>query len=366
MSDRVRSTSALVTALIALVVSGVSVGVSVDQTDGGGHKTRTIEFHVNQGKGDGAPTAAVSVPAAAAQQVAAAFPDKGMRDETPPLAQQVAPGQLTAAQQAAARIRATQAPLPTAGATQGVPGCETRFVQNQSSRNGVRPQQIWLHYTVSHNVPGYADMLSVLHLFDTRAFQASSNFLIDGEGHCYYMVPIENKSWAQAAANPFAVSIEVIDYGNEATYMASPGYLKLSQVVLTISQRTGIPIVQGEVRGCVPVKRGVVQHADGGICSGGHHDINPFSLAQQIRVIQGIVAKLSAPPITAGQRKRCTELNTRRRASRAYHRRYRRPGGRTLTPHERRRNARLRAGFRSHHLRCLVGPPGKKGTLLRG
>lgn len=356
-----------VLAVVASILASLSLLVTVvTSDDGNGHRTRSIEFHVNQGRGDGAPTREVRVPVEQVQEVNAGLPDKHMRDETPALAEQLAPGQLTAAQKEAARIRATQPPLPTAGATQGVPGCRTLFVQNQSSRNGVRPQQVWLHYTVSHNVPGWADVLAVVHLFDTRSFQASSHFVIDAEGNCAYIVPIENKSWTEAAANPFAVGIEVIDFGNEPTYMGTAGYAKLGQVSLTISQRTGIPIVQGIVRGCVPIKRGFVQHADGGICSGGHHDINPFSLVQVIRLIQanahvGPLAK----PISARARTLCVELNTIRRHTASYHRRYGRRPVPPIGAAQRARAATLRGTLRRHGYKCVVGAPGKRGLLSR-
>jgi N-acetyl-anhydromuramyl-L-alanine amidase AmpD len=113
--------------------------------------------------------------------------------------------------------------LPTAGASAGFQGCATRFVRNQSGRGGIRPQwQVW-HYTVSHNVPGWADVNSVVALFDRASSQASSNFVIDAEGHCAYIVPIEAKAWTQAAGNPFSISYEIVDYGNEPAYMGVGG-----------------------------------------------------------------------------------------------------------------------------------------------
>ena len=278
-----RATTALVTAIAALLVSFVGAGISIVNTttdDGHGNKqtSHTIKFNVDRSGSPGTQTATVTVPKAAVQQVTAttAGDHSGLRDETPPIAEQLAPGQLTAAQQAVAQIKATQPPLPTAGATAGIIGCRTEFVQNQSSRNGVRPQLQVLHYTVSPNRPGWSDVEAVVHLFNTRSAQVSSNFVIDGEGNCAYIVPIENKAWAQAAANPYSVSYEIINSGKEPVYIAPAGLAKLRSVMAQVSKRTGIPMRAGVVKNCVPVTSGIVQHFDFGYCGGGHFDITPF------------------------------------------------------------------------------------------
>ena len=111
--------------------------------------------------------------------------------------------------------------------------------------------------------------------------------MIDREGNCAYIVPIEHKSWTQAAANPIAISYEVINTGSEGSFMDTAGYAKLRSVMRTVSKRTGIPMRLGRIRGCAPSKSGNVQHADGGTCWGGHHDIGPFSLAAVLAKVQG-------------------------------------------------------------------------------
>jgi N-acetyl-anhydromuramyl-L-alanine amidase AmpD len=63
-----------------------------------------------------------------------------------------------------------------------------------------------LHYTVSPNRVGWSDVNAVVAEFANPAFQASSNYVIDGEGHCAYIVRESDKAWTQAAANPFAIS----------------------------------------------------------------------------------------------------------------------------------------------------------------
>jgi hypothetical protein len=277
---------AVTIAALVLGVAGFAVSLSVDTSnDGQGHTTKKYEFKVNEAKGDGAATKQLTVPAPVVQKVVTQVADKGLRDETPPLAQQVAPGELTAAQQEVARIKATQPPLPTAGASEGFIGCRTQFVRNQSSRNGTRPQLQVLHYTVSRNILGWADVNAIVALFDRTSAQASSNFVIDAEGNCAYIVPIEVKAWTQAAANPYSVSYEVVDYGNESVYMQPAGYAKLRSVMLQVATRTGIPMRAGIVNGCVPARTGIVQHKDFGYCGGGHFDITPFSKGNVIRKV---------------------------------------------------------------------------------
>jgi hypothetical protein len=178
--------------------------------------------------------------------------------------------------------RATKA-LPVAGATAGFAGCRTSFVNNQSSRNGVRP--IWQvdHYTVSHNVPGWADINAVVALFNRSSSQASSHFVIDAEGHCAYIVPIERKSWTEAGGNSLSVGYEIIAYGNEKQYLPPAGARKLAAVQREVSRRTGIPMRRGQSAGCRPGRSGIVQHKDFGICGGGHVDITPFSVDAVVR-----------------------------------------------------------------------------------
>lgn len=280
--------TALVTAVVALItaVGAFTFAAGIDVSthdDGKGNKSISAKFHVNDVEaGDGQPTKELTVPAPLANKVAAQVTDTKLKDETPALAEQVAPGELTAAQEDAARIKATQPPLPTAGASQGFIGCRTLFVRNQSSRHGVRPVVQVLHYTVSRNIFGWADVLSIVKFFDQASSQASSHFVIDAEGNCAYIVPVEVKAWTQAAGNPIAISYEIINYGNELTFMTSAGYAKLRSVMEQVSARTGIPMRRGHV---FPLVSGIVQHADGGYAWGGHHDIGPFPMDRVVKVL---------------------------------------------------------------------------------
>lgn len=172
-------------------------------------------------------------------------------------------------------------------------GCVTRLVGNYSSRYGVRPRQIWAHYTVSRNRPGWDDVNAIVAYFNSPASSASSHYVIDADGNCALIVPETGKAWTQAAANPYAISIEFIAYGDEADLLTAAGYAKAGKVLAAIGRRWDIPLARGAVNTatCTPARPGIVQHADGGACAGGHHDVNPFSVARLIAA-----AKAAARP----------------------------------------------------------------------
>lgn len=275
--------------LLGLLAAGGAIGFTiaiVDQDNDGRPDgiSVVITVPVNQPGNGPAPAASpehVTVPQEAVEQVKPAL-ERDLADERPAEAVQAAPGQLDANEAAVDEVRSELEPLPEAGASAGFRGCVTRFVRNQSSRGGVRP--IWqvLHYTVSPNRPGWDDVNAIIALFDRPSFAASSSFVIDGEGHCAYLVPIEAKPWTQAAGNPLSISYEVINSGSEAAFMQSAGYERLRDVMWQVSERTGIPMRRGSV---YPARPGIVQHKDGGLAWGGHVDITPFSLDQVIRIV---------------------------------------------------------------------------------
>jgi hypothetical protein len=232
----------------------------------------------------------------------------GQRDETPP----DAPKAVVDANRAALeRNRRTTQALPTAGASGGVPGCVTSFVRNQSSRRGVRPTIQVLHYTVSPNRPGRSDVNGIVAFFNRSSSQASSHFVIDAEGNCAYIVPIEAKSWTQAGGNPWAVSYEIIATGREPAYLGPKGYAKLRSVTAWVAHRIGSPLRRGAISGCSPSRTGIVQHADGGTCWGGHHDVGPFPFSS-------ILAKVTTPvrQVTRANRVTCGKINAWRKAGR--------------------------------------------------
>lgn len=269
----------IVTALLALVGLTVAVTTTDNPTPQGGH-TRSISITVDKSGKAGVQPAKVAAPA---PLVAAIKPnlESDLRNQTPAGMTQA---QIDAAAKAAEGIKTTLPPLPTGGATVEVPGCRTEFIHSYSSRNGVRPTIFTLHLTVSRNVPGWADVNAIVNLFAHE--QASSNFVLDGEGHCAYIVPIEQKAWTQAGGNPFSVSVEVIDTGQESVYLQPAGMQQLRVIARFVNKQTGIPIRLGKVSGfCTPVRSGFVQHFDWGICGGGHVDIHPFPVPQIVQYL---------------------------------------------------------------------------------
>ena len=290
-----RLLAALVELIAALAGGGALIITAAP--DNHGTPPATLTVHVDGLDAGKTPDRTITVPQAAIEKVAPTLEDNlNTAPATTPA------GELDAARNAAEKIKATQLPLPTAGATAGFQGCRTSFVTNQSSRHGTRPQVQVLHYTVSPNRPGWTDVDAVVALFNRSSSQASSNFVIDGEGHCAYIVPIEAKAWTQAAGNPFSISYEIIATGKESEYMAPGGLAKLRSVMREVSNRTGIPMRHGAVSNCVPTRTGIVQHKDWGLCGGGHVDISPFP-------VDKIIGQLVTGGITATDRVTCRKLN---------------------------------------------------------
>jgi hypothetical protein len=251
-----------------------------------------------------APDRKVEVPAVAVRQAAPTVEDQ--LNAAPAATPQA---DLEVAQRAVDRIRRTQRPLPTAGATAGFKGCRTSFVRNQSSRRGVRPQWQVAHYTVSPNRLGWSDVDAIVALFNRSSSQASSNFVIDAEGHCAYIVPIEAKAWTQGGANSFSISYEIVATGKERAYLPAAGLAKLRAVSHEVARRTGIPLRRGSANGCAPGRSGLMQHKDFGICGGGHVDVAPFNANAIIASLVGSGRK----PLTAAQSKACGALQWHRR-----------------------------------------------------
>lgn len=278
----------LLIVLVLLVGGTVAVVVDVDGPDGPA-PPRTIQVTVNATGDAPSPPRTLRVPEVLVEQ-AERRAESGLADGDVPAG--VPAEDLAAAELEQHRLRREEEPLPTAGATREFAGCRTSFISsNWSGRNGVRPNVIVMHYTVSPRKPGWSDVDAIVAYFSRPSTRASSHFVVDDEGHCAYLVPVEHKAWTQAAGNPFSVSIEVIARGDEREFMQPAGWRKLRRVVRQISERTGIPLRRGQVVGCTPTRSGIVHHADGGACWGGHHDITPFSIDEVVERVQGRAAR---------------------------------------------------------------------------
>lgn len=169
---------------------------------------------------------------------------------------------------------------PLAAPTQA--GCRSRFVRNYSSRRGVRPRIFVLHYTVSPNRPGRGDVDTITGLFNTPSFAASSNYVVDDEGNCDYIVRESDKSWTQATFNPVSISVEIIATGREGRLTGPAGLTKLGRIVSDSTRRWGIPLRAGAVSGCTVTRSGIVTHQMLGSCGGGHVDISPYAMGPVI------------------------------------------------------------------------------------
>ncbi len=312
-----KRTLGVLAALLAVIAGGGTILITADP-ENPAVPPATITTKVDTLDGSPDKDKTITVPAAAVKEAAEALTGgpvgldsadhTAARDETPPDA---TASELAENAAQAQENRHTTEALPTAGASGNAPGCKTAFVRNQSSRGGVRPTVQVLHYTVSPNRPGWSDVDAIIAFFNRSSSQASSHFVIDAEGNCAYIVPIEAKAWTQAGGNPWAVAYEIIATGNEPAYLGPAGYAKLRSVMTWVSARTGIPMQRGTISGCAPSKPGTVEHSDGRTCWGGHKDIGPFSMIE-------VLARLLPAPVTATDRVTCRKLNAWRIAGRPH------------------------------------------------
>lgn len=313
--------------LVALILGGTLTVVATVSDPGGGQHTVTIKVQGQTGQ------VTVTAPQAAVDQAGTVGKHEASRSEQP----QGVPGPVLAAgQQQQERLAATdQLPLVTPDAAPEQAGCRSTFVRNYSSRRGVRPRLFVLHYTVSPNRAGWSDVNAITSLFDTASFQASSNYILDAEGHCAYIVRESDKAWTQAAFNPVSISVEVINTGREPTYTGSDGMAKLARIVSDSAARWQIPLRRGRVAGCSVVAGGIVDHNTLGGCGGGHADITPFSTASVVAAARAYRASTS---ITVVDRRTCAKLNAWRARGR--------PGGHQVVVNVRRRQALERRGVK--------------------
>lgn len=199
--------------------------------------------------------------------------------------------------------------LPLAGTDQ-ITGCETDFTtHNFSTRGGSPVREIGIHYTVSRAGSGPV----IVGMWKNPATKATSHLVIDADGRCWYVVPLNLKAWTEVAGNPFTASIEFVAYGDEGKLTAAE-VAKGGQVIAQIAARYSIPLQVGDVTGCQPVKPGVADHAMYGLCGGGHHDIRPFydshnprAAADDSKVLAPLLnaaraAAAPPDPLTGGER----------------------------------------------------------------
>jgi N-acetyl-anhydromuramyl-L-alanine amidase AmpD len=155
-------------------------------------------------------------------------------------------------------------------------GCRSGpWVVNKSSRNGTRPAELIAHLTVSRNISGWGDVNAIVAWFNNPRSQASSNYVIDGEGNCAYIVNEAYKAWTQGFFNPWSISIEFIHYSTTDAKEAWPEkqIRKGALVFAGASKRWGIPLKLVNPDGC-NVVAGITDH-DRLECGNSHVDVGP-------------------------------------------------------------------------------------------
>lgn len=297
-------------ALIAGAVVAVLVSVASNDGDNAQHldgTTRTqasgdVTVELGGPKTPAVPEAnrTIEVPAAAVRQAGDLGNHEDLKTEDPV----GAPREELAAGRAQQERLAQSDNLPnvTPDAAPSQRGCTTRLVANYSSRRGVRPRLLVAHYTVSPNRPGWDDVWSVVGLFNRPAFAASSNYVIDDEGHCAYIVRESDKAWTQAAANPVAISIEIIATGREGRLSSAAGLAKIGRVFADAAKRWQIPVQAGKVNGCTVARAGIVDHKSLGTCGGGHVDVSPYSAASVLAAVKAASSSSSSSTSTSSSR----------------------------------------------------------------
>jgi hypothetical protein len=196
--------------------------------------------------------------------------------------------------------------VPAAAPT--VPGCRTLLVRNFSSRNGAPILLFVFHYTVSAD-SGWNGVLANVKWFDTAAASASSTYIADRRtGACALTVAETSKAWAQAAYNPWALSLEVTATGREGSYLpAGAGRQRVLALMHRAHAIYRLPYVHGAVAGGRVTRPGFVTHADLGQLGGGHHDVEPYGIDDLIA--EAAATDPSARRITSVDRVTCRKLN---------------------------------------------------------
>jgi hypothetical protein len=195
-------------------------------------------------------------------------------------------------------------------AAQSQPGCRSAFVRNYSSRHGAPIDLGVIHWTGSPITSGPSGGLAIVRWFDTPAAEASSTDVTDQEGRCWYTVPETAKAWTQAAANPWSVSVEIVNPGVLPLFRTAAARNTVLRLMVGWHRRWGIPYRIGAVNSnCVPIRSGFLAHRDLGRCGGGHPDVGVPS------AVPSLVASARALDAVPGLRVSHATVHRRLRAS---------------------------------------------------
>jgi hypothetical protein len=168
-------------------------------------------------------------------------------------------------------------------ASVNTPGCRTMLVRNFSSRRGAPVLLFVFHYTVSRD-SGWSGVNANASWFNSPAAQASSNYIVDRRiGACALVVAESQKAWAQAAYNPWAISVEVTANGHEGSYFPSgPGRQRIIALMHRAHHVWKIPYRYARVSGGRVLQTGFLEHKDLGAAGGGHFDASPYPITDLI------------------------------------------------------------------------------------
>jgi hypothetical protein len=307
---------------VLLVVGGIVSIVAGTRDHGRGQAKTTTTFKVDSADRDHKPDKTITLDAKAEEIVAEQKADLAAGDTSGSesrLHEKALPPVSIRAQ--ANKLQPDGQPeipahVPLAAASQ--PGCTSAFVRNQSARKLGAPVLFgFIHWTGSGITTGPQAGLAIVRWFDTAAAQASSNYITDQSGRCWYTVPETAKAWTQANANQWSVSVEIINPGVLPLFRSTPAREIVVKLIIGWHHRWKIPyrlgaIRQGPNNSCVPVRSGFLAHRDAGPCGGGHPDVGVPSAVASL-IAEAKAKDSPTPPLTAEQKHACDVLNFHRR-----------------------------------------------------
>lgn len=214
-------------------------------------------------------------PAAPAGELATRDPEQ-LRDETPADVPATTLQKAEGVEQDRSDALPSPAdPLPVGGAQNY--SCRTDYARRGfgARRPGAKVMSVKLHFTVSPNLPGWADVDGVGDYLERVGL--SAHRIVDFEGHCETKVRRADNAYTQGAFNSTSYSYEIIATGREtrAQWLASPLIRKgiLAAMVRDDLRRFGLPARRVDPVGCVD-QLGVTDHLRLE-CGNDHVDVGP-------------------------------------------------------------------------------------------
>lgn len=342
-------THLIVAVLTALIAIGVTISITQSDSTPSNHKSgETVQVTLGGPKVTSlGKTKVTTIPLSSEAQkiVQAQQAENAVGDTAAAESKLNAPNP---SPQAVAKAKAVQPPgqpaipahVPLASAYQ--PGCTTAFVRNYSSRHGAPIDLGVIHWTGSPITASSSGGLSIVSWFDQSAAQASSNYITDQAGRCWYVVPETQKAWTQAAANPWSVSVEIVNPGVLPLFRAAAAQEAVVRLMIGWHHRWGIPYRYGRVNSnCVPVVSGFLAHRDLGPCGGGHPDVGIPSAVTQL-IARAKAEDQPTKPVSSTEKMWCRKLT--------WWRTHKRPHGQAETNAVRRRILLQR-----HRVSCVGG-----------